>query len=106
MSRGLFRILANGLDLFVAPAFSAPGFALRKRAWEPETLPADLKGQHIIVTGANSGLGYATTEDLAGRGATIHMLCRSQEKGEAARESILKKCPEASLHLHIVDVSL
>lgn len=104
--RGLFRLMANGLDLFVAPAFSAPGFALRKRAWEPETLPTDLSGQQMIVTGANSGLGYATSEDLAGRGATIHMLCRNKEKGEAAQDRILKKCPEATLHLHIVDVSL
>lgn len=104
--RPFFKALATGLDFFVAPSFSAPGYSVRKRAWEPEDLPKDLGGQHIVVTGANSGLGYATTENLAGRGATLHMLCRNKERGEAARESILKKLPEATLHLHIVDVSL
>ncbi|MDF2543804.1 MAG: short-chain dehydrogenase [Herbinix sp.] len=37
-----------------------------------------------IVTGANSGMGKATTAALADHGYTVIMLCRNKERGEAA----------------------
>ena len=42
-----------------------------------------LEGKTIMVTGASSGLGYATALDLAKRGARVIMACRSgiPEKG-------------------------
>ena len=41
-----------------------------------------------IVTGANTGIGKATALALAKHGATVVMLCRSRERGEAARAEI------------------
>ncbi|MHC4959459.1 MAG: SDR family NAD(P)-dependent oxidoreductase [Planctomycetota bacterium] len=41
-----------------------------------------------LVTGANSGIGRACAEQLAGRGATVVMLCRNRERGEAARAAM------------------
>jgi dehydrogenase/reductase SDR family member 12 len=101
----VFRGFAGTLDLFFAPAYSAPGYALRSRTWDPQSLEVDLSGQHHIVTGANAGLGQAVTEQLARRKATVHMLCRSSKRGERARTEILTKIPQANLKLHIVDVS-
>ncbi|ATB34635.1 oxidoreductase/Short-chain dehydrogenase [Cystobacter fuscus] len=43
-----------------------------------------MKNKTVIVTGANSGVGLATTVELARRGATVVMACRSAERGEAA----------------------
>lgn len=43
-----------------------------------------LKGKIAIVTGANSGMGLATTEALSDKGATVIMLCRNEERGRAA----------------------
>ena len=43
-----------------------------------------LDGKTVIVTGANTGIGIHTVIDLAKRGATIVMACRSLERGEAA----------------------
>ncbi|KAF9977058.1 hypothetical protein BGZ73_007172 [Actinomortierella ambigua] len=46
----------------------------------------DLTGKVAIVTGANSGLGYATTVALAARGAHVFLACRSRERALAAIE--------------------
>ena len=48
----------------------------------------DLTGRTFLVTGANAGIGYATAQDLAGRGARVHIACRSPEKGAAAAAAI------------------
>lgn len=40
----------------------------------------DLAGQRIIVTGANTGIGRVTAEVLAGRGASVVLACRSEER--------------------------
>jgi len=46
-----------------------------------------LVGQVMIVTGANSGLGKATSERLAELGATVVMACRNEQKcAQAAKE--------------------
>ncbi|KAF9103356.1 hypothetical protein BGX29_003448 [Mortierella sp. GBA35] len=44
----------------------------------------DLTGKVAIVTGANSGLGYATTVALAGHGARVFLACRSQQRAQEA----------------------
>ncbi|OAQ32837.1 NAD(P)-binding protein [Linnemannia elongata AG-77] len=44
----------------------------------------DLSGKVAIVTGANSGLGYATTVALAAHGARVFLACRSQERAQEA----------------------
>ncbi|MFV1991732.1 MAG: SDR family NAD(P)-dependent oxidoreductase, partial [Acidimicrobiales bacterium] len=39
-----------------------------------------------IVTGANAGIGFEASRQLAGRGATVVMLSRNRERGEAASD--------------------
>ena len=43
-----------------------------------------MKDKIAIVTGANSGMGFATVEALSDKGATVIMLCRSEERGRKA----------------------
>ena len=49
---------------------------------------SNLKGKTVIVTGANSGIGFVTAETLAKQGAKVVMMCRSAEKGAQAVETI------------------
>eukprot|EP00752_Nemacystus_decipiens_P010151 g9047.t1 len=48
----------------------------------------DLRGKHFVVTGANTGLGYATTRELAKMGAKVTLACRSADKGQQAIDKI------------------
>jgi len=48
----------------------------------------DQTGRTVVVTGANSGLGYEATEAFAGMGADVVMACRSLDRAERAAEEI------------------
>ncbi len=64
-----------------------------------------MKGKVVIVTGANSGIGKVTALELAKKGATVVMGCRSRERGEAARMEIVADSCSEDVHLLLVDVS-
>lgn len=57
-----------------------------------------------IVTGANSGIGFDTAAGMAEAGYHVIMACRSEEKAEAARTSLIKRVPKASLDIMRIDL--
>ena len=59
----------------------------RTRRWSAADVP-DQTGRTFVVTGANSGIGLATTATLTGRGARVVMACRNTDKAEAARDTL------------------
>jgi retinol dehydrogenase-12 len=48
----------------------------------------DLTGRFVVVTGANVGIGRATAEALASRGASLVLACRSEDKTRPVLEGI------------------
>lgn len=97
-------ILDRLLDGTVVLSFDRTGFARHAASHDPADLDVDLSGRAVAVTGANSGIGLATAAALAERGARVHMLCRSAERGEAARRELAERTG-GDLVLHRVDVS-
>lgn len=59
----------------------------------------------IMVTGANSGIGYKTALRLAKDGHKVVMVCRSQERGETAQKNIIHETGDTEVQLILVDLS-
>lgn len=70
--------------------------------WTQEDIP-DLSGKVIVITGANSGLGFESTKALAAKGATIVMACRNMSKAEKAKAEVLADHSNAKLDLMQLD---
>ena len=64
-----------------------------------------MNGQICMVTGANAGIGKETARELAGRGATVVMVARNQERGEAARAEIASSTGSGRVELLLADLS-
>ncbi|NCA96826.1 MAG: SDR family NAD(P)-dependent oxidoreductase [Bacteroidia bacterium] len=63
----------------------------------------DLHGKTIVITGANSGIGFYAARSLAFKGARIVMACRSKQRAEDARKAILDVAPKADIDIMHLD---
>jgi len=71
--------------------------------WTTADMP-DLSGDTVIVTGANSGLGFEGTRAFAEAGATVVLACRSVDRGESAADEIRTEVPDADLDVMELDL--
>ena len=101
----LTGVLDRALDRSVVLGYSRVGPSLRRRWWPADPAGDALEGRVVAVTGANSGLGKATVAGATRLGAEVWMLCRSVERGEAARADVLAAVPHARVNVLRCDVS-
>lgn len=71
--------------------------------WDPAHLP-DQSGKTFVVTGGNAGVGYFTSEQLAGAGARVVLAARSASRAAVAADSIRTQVPGA--HVAFVELDL
>lgn len=65
-----------------------------------------MKGQVIIVTGANAGIGYETVKHLYKLNATIVLACRDKQRAENAIKELEKEIKsEGKLIFERLDLS-
>ncbi|MFB6185015.1 MAG: oxidoreductase [Haloarculaceae archaeon] len=72
--------------------------------WTAADVPS-MDGRIVIVTGANSGLGFEVTKVLAGAGATVVMACRSVQRGESAATDVQESIPDPDLDVRRCDLA-
>ena len=77
---------------------------MKYKKWLDENI-GDLTNKNIIVTGANSGIGFYTTLCLVYKGANVIMACRNLNKANKAKEDILKIVNNAKLDIIQLDLS-
>lgn len=63
----------------------------------------DQTGRTFLVTGANSGIGFATSAALARAGARVVLACRDQDRAAAAATRIRARTPGADLDIVPLD---
>ncbi|MBA2516296.1 MAG: SDR family oxidoreductase [Solirubrobacterales bacterium] len=54
-----------------------------------------MAGRVCVVTGASSGIGYESALGLASKGASVVLVCRNSERGEAACDRLRAETPQA-----------
>lgn len=75
----------------------------KTRKWSAADVP-DQSGRVVVVTGANTGVGYHTAAVFADRGAHVVLAVRNLEKGNAARARIMAARPGAHVTLQQLDL--
>lgn len=72
--------------------------------WTADNIPSQ-QGKIILITGANSGLGFEASKVLSKKGGQIIMAVRNLQKGKQAFEKIKKEIPNAKLEVMTLDLA-
>ncbi len=92
-------------DLFVVGSFDQTGFLRHQKYFDRSDNGVDVTGRIALITGANSGIGYATALELAKRGMVVYLLCRNPERGQDAEDKIRTSSGSQTVHFHPLDLS-
>lgn len=92
------------LDRTVVAGYTNAGYRIRSRGWSASELRR-MEGKSVLVTGAGSGLGLAAAEGFAKLGASVWLLARSRERGEAARASVTERSGNGNVRVGLCDLS-
>jgi dehydrogenase/reductase SDR family protein 12 len=92
------------LDRTVVAGYTKVGYRIRRGMWNPADLQP-MQGKVVLVTGATSGLGFACAEGFARLGAAVHLLARSNERGERARAEIIARSGNSDVRVSLCDLS-
>jgi NAD(P)-dependent dehydrogenase (short-subunit alcohol dehydrogenase family) len=72
--------------------------------WTADRIPSQV-GRRVVITGANSGIGYETALELARQGAEVVLPARSLGKANEAIARIRREVPAATLHAATLDLA-
>lgn len=72
--------------------------------WSTADMP-DLSGKVMIVTGANSGIGFEAAKAFAAKGAHTILACRNMDKAQVALADIKRDAPQASVEIMALDLA-
>jgi len=64
-----------------------------------------MDGKNVIVTGANTGIGFEIARGLAKLNATVILACRNEEKAKEAVEKIIASTGNKNVDYIVVDIS-
>lgn len=71
--------------------------------WDETKIP-DLSGKTIIVTGGNTGLGFEAVKLLAQNNAEVILTARDTQRGENAKQRIVKEYPDVNIKVKKLDL--
>lgn len=69
-------------------------------------MSADMTGKHVVLTGANAGLGFATAASLLEAGATLTVVIRDTAKAERMQQALNEETGRQADSVEFADLSL
>ena len=101
---GTIKSIADSLILPGVLSFSKLGYHNTQNQWNP--VSKSIKGQHIVITGATSGLGLASATQLAHLGAHLTLVARNKTKAQKVADDIKTRTGNTHIALEIADLSV
>lgn len=77
---------------------------MKVEKWIDRNIPS-LQGKRILITGANSGIGFEAAKIFASKGAELLLACRNAKRAEKAKEDILALYPKTKITILSYDQS-
>ena len=101
----LYAAIDTALDRSIALGYGNVGLAVRRRlpGWPAD--PPSMDGKVVMVTGAASGLGLASSERFAALGARVKAVARTDARAREAVVEIKRTVPDADVEALGCDVS-
>lgn len=85
---GARRVADAVLEAAIVPSFTRVGPALRRPMFGWDDSRPDQSGRVVLITGATTGIGRSTAEELARRGARVVVIGRDEQRTSAAVEDL------------------
>ena len=95
---------ADAKTLSALRSFTRHGYVTGRRVWAP--MSERMEGRHVVLTGANSGIGLAAAIDLASAGASLTLVVRDDVKAAQTAEAIKEATGRTDIRFEFADLSL
>ncbi|MEM6302408.1 MAG: SDR family NAD(P)-dependent oxidoreductase [Pseudomonadota bacterium] len=97
----------SSADRFLWPGiamFSKWGYTRGRKHWQP--ISASQRGKRVVVTGASSGLGLATAQALAARGAELVLVMRNEKRAKTVVADLIAETGNQEIRYELADLAL
>ena len=98
------NVKADAKTYSTLQTFTRSGYVTGRKVWAP--MSERMKDCHVVLTGANSGIGLAAAIELASGGASLTLVVRDEAKAEQTAETIKEATGRVDICFEFADLSL
>ncbi|MEE2756230.1 MAG: SDR family NAD(P)-dependent oxidoreductase [Myxococcota bacterium] len=96
---------SKALDRSIVFSFDKTGYKRHAKDFLATETEGLLTDKTFLITGCNSGIGFACARQLLQRDARVIMVCRSEERGRSARTQLIAETHNSKVELRLADMA-